>query len=223
MLGAALMLGAGAVVGILGLPDASDVETLTDFSDIESGRIAEHFLYLGALMLLALHVLVLHRFLRDDHPAAALFGTATAEFGLVIMAASSLLHVATSPLSELYAASDTSPEDLRSIEYAWHAGQSVFDTMLTTGVLLVPIGILLLGVAMRAGSTFRRTTAGLTVVLGIVGTLSAVIAVVDPGSMLSALAVIAIVIFGLISGRQTLRLAKGELIELDVAAPGSTA
>ncbi len=38
------MLGAVAVVVAWGLPDASDVETLRDFADIESGRIAEHLL-----------------------------------------------------------------------------------------------------------------------------------------------------------------------------------
>ena len=39
--GVVLLLGAVAVVAGLGLPDASDPETLTDFADIESGRIAE--------------------------------------------------------------------------------------------------------------------------------------------------------------------------------------
>ena len=34
--------------------------------------------------------------------------------------------------------------DQGAIEYAWRGAQSVFDTMLTTGVLLVPIGIVLL-------------------------------------------------------------------------------
>ena len=37
--GVALLLASAVVVGILGLPDASDVETLTDFADIETGRI----------------------------------------------------------------------------------------------------------------------------------------------------------------------------------------
>jgi hypothetical protein len=77
--GVILMVASVAVVVALGLPDASDPETLMDFADIESGRIAEHFLYLGALMLFALHVLVLHRLLGTAHPAAALFGTAVAE------------------------------------------------------------------------------------------------------------------------------------------------
>ena len=100
--GVVLMVGTVAVVVGLGLPDASDPETLTDFADIESGRIAEHFLYLGALVLFALHVFVLHRLLRPADAVAALFGTVVAAFGLVIMAASSMLHVSTAPLAELY-------------------------------------------------------------------------------------------------------------------------
>ena len=47
-----------------------------------------------------------------------------------MMAASSLLHVSTAPLAELYTDPDTAPEDLPAIEYAWHGAQSVFDTML---------------------------------------------------------------------------------------------
>ena len=221
--GAALLLGAGVVVGILGLPDASDVETLTDYADIESGRIAEHFLYLGGLMLVALHVLGLNRLVRDDHPAAALFGTATAQFGLVILAASSLLHLATSPLSEIYNASDTPPEDLPSIEYAWHAGQSVFDTMLATGMLLVPVGIGLLGVAMRAGTVFGQRMGWLAVGLGIAGAIGAVIAIVDPGSMFSAVAALTVVVFTLAAGWKTLRLERDDVIDLAGGAREHTA
>jgi hypothetical protein len=203
--GAILMVGTAATVGVLGLPDASDVETLRDYADIESGRIAEHLLYLGALVLFALHGLVLYRVLRKDHPAAALFGTATAAFGLVIMAASSLLHVATSPLADVYTDPDTPPEDLQSIEYAWHAGQSVFDTMLATGVLLVPIGILLLGIAMRSAPTFGPLLTWLALGLGAAGIIGATIAVIDPGSAFAAVSVLAIVVFYLSSGSRMLR------------------
>ena len=204
--GGILMLGAGVVVGVLGLPDASDVETLTDFADIKSGRIAENTLYLGALMMFALHTFVLYRLLKMAHPAAALFGTVTAAFGLVIMAASSLLHVATSPLADLYTDPDTPPEDLRSIEYAWHGAQSVFDTMLTTGVLLVPIGIVLLGVAMRSAPAFGPRLTWLSLGLGTVGIVGAAIAVVVPGSAFSAFSVLAIMVFHLSTGWRTFAL-----------------
>jgi hypothetical protein len=213
------MLVTFVVVGALGLPDASDPETLRDFANIESGRIAEHFLYLGALMLFSLHVLVLHRLLATAHPAAALFGAAIALFGLAMMAASSLLHVATSPLSDLYTAPDTPPEDLRSIEYAWHGAQSVFDTMLTTGVLLVPIGIVLLGVAMWSAPAFGRRITQLSIGLGLVGIVGAVIAVVDPGSLFAAASVLAIVAFSLSTGWRTLKLENEVNIDLDDGEP----
>jgi hypothetical protein len=206
--GVVLMLGSFAVVVALGLPDASDAATLTDFADIEPGRIAEHFLYLGALMLFALHVLVLHRLLATAHPAAALFGTAVAEFGFVTMAASSMLHVSTAPLAALYAADNTSAGDLRAIEYGWVAAQSVFDTMLTTGVLLVPIGIVLLGVAMRSTSAFGPRLTMVTLGLGTVGIVGAVISVLDPGSMFAAASVLAITVFHFSIGWRTLTLSR---------------
>lgn len=217
--GVALMVGAVAVVVGLGLPDASDAETLTDFADIESGRIAEHFFYLGAVVLFILHVLVLHRVLSATHPAAALFGTALATLGLGIMAASAVLHVSTAPLADLYEASDATPADQRAIEYAWHGTQSVFDTMLATGVLLVPIGIVLLGVAMRRTPAFSRRLAALSIGLGVAGILGAVISIVDTTSDASAAAVLAIVVFHLVTGWRTLKLADEEPIDNDADVP----
>ncbi len=212
--GVVCMIVTVVVIGAMGLPDASDVETLTDFADIESGRIAEHFLYLAALMLFALHMLVLRRLLDTAHPAAALFGTATAEFGLVIMAASSLLHVSTSPLAELSTAPGATAEELQSIEYAWYGAQSVFDTMLATGVLLVPIGMVLLGVAMRRAPAFGSGLATFAIGLGALGTIGAVIAIVDPGSAFSATSVLAIVVFNLAVGWRTLKLGAGDTVDL---------
>ncbi len=215
--GFAALLGSVLVVVGMDLPDASDVETLTDFADIETGRIAEHFFYLGALLFFALHVGALYRVLRPAHLAAALFGSIMAMFGYVIMAASSLLHVSTAPLSELYTAAGTTPEDLRAIEYAWHGAQSIFDTMLTTGVLVVPIGIVLFGVAMRNVSAFGRGLAGFTMIVGTLGVIGGVVATVDPGSMFSAASVLAIALFHLIIGGQMLRFG----LETAAGAAGS--
>lgn len=217
--GVAAFIGTVVVVVGLGLPDASDPETLVDFADIEAGRIAEHLLYLGALILFALHLLVLRRLLEPAHPAAALFGTAVAEIGLVIMAASSILHVSTAPLADLYTASDTPPEDLVAIEYAWHGAQSVFDTMLATGVLLVPIGLVLIGLAMRRAPLFGPRLAALTMVLGVLGVVGATIEIIDTNSDLSAAAILAIVIFHLATGWRTLKLGNEGHIDLTEVEP----
>jgi len=204
--GVALMIGAVAVVVGLGLPDASDVETLTDFADIETGRILEHFFYLGAVMMFALHAVVLHRLLRRANPAAALFGTAVAEFGFVAMAASSVLHISTTSLAGLYTSPDTPAEDLPSIEYAWYGAQSVFDTMLVTGVFLVPIGIMLFGIAMLNAPAFGPRLAWFSIGFGAVGVFGAAAEIIDPSLELAALGVLAIVVFHLVVGVRTMKL-----------------
>ncbi len=203
--GGIALLASFVVVVVLELPDASDVESLTDFADLQSGRIAEHLLYLGALMLFALHVFVLQRVLRPAHQPAALFATVFGAFGLAIMAASSLLHVSTAPLADLRTDPDATADDLRAIDYAWHGAQSVFDTMLTTGALLVPIGIVFFGLAMRRSSDFGPRFAAFAVGLGLVGTVGAVVGVVDPGSLAVAVSVLALVVFHLATGWRTLR------------------
>ena len=206
--GVGLMLGAVGVVVGFGLPDAADAETLTDFADIETGRILEHLCYLGAVIMFALHTLVLGRLLRRAHPAAALFGTAVATFGFVVMAAGAVLHVSTRPLAELYTSPDTPAGDLVSIEHAWYGAQSVFDTMLLTGVLLVPIGIVLLGVAMLNAPAFGRRLAWMSVVLGAVGMLGAAAEIVDSTLEFSALSVGAMVVFHLVTGLRTLTVGR---------------
>lgn len=217
MAGAGLLVASAVVVGAFGMPDASDVETLTDYNNIQTGRIIEHFLYLGALMLFALHIAVLHRLVQKSHQPATLFGTVFAGFGLVIMAASSLLHLSTSPLAELYNEPGATAEDLQAVEYAWAGAQSVFDTMLVTGVLLVPIGIILFGVALRHAPMFEPWVSRMALGLGAVGVIGATIAVIDPGSMAAAGAVLAIVIFHLLAGWKTFRLA--DQAEIDLTAP----
>jgi len=219
--GVAMMIITVGVVIAAGLPDASDAETLTDFADIETGRIAEHFLYLGAVVLFAVHVAVLHRLLKAAHPAASLFGQVIAMFGLLIMAASSLLHVSTAPLADLYESQDARPTDQRAIEYSWHAAQSVFDTMLATGLLLVPIGIALFGVAMWNTTSFGRRLAVLSVGLGAAGTLGAAIAIVDTASDADAVSVLAMTVFFLSVGWRTLNLRR-KITPAPTPPPGSS-
>ncbi len=116
-------------------------------------------------------------------------------------------------MADLYNAPDTPPEDLQAIEYAWHGTQSVFDTMLTTGALLVPIGIVLLGVAMWQAPAFGPRLTSLAIGLGTLGIIGAVIAIVDPGSDASAASVLAIVVFHLGTGLRTLALGKEATID----------
>ena len=219
--GVVLMVLTFAVVIAMDLPDASDVETLTDFADIETGRIFEHLLYLGSVILFTLHVPVLYQLLKRAHWAAALFGAALSTIGLAIMAASSLLHVSTSPLADLYSDSSTPSEDLPAIEYAWHGTQSVFDMMLATGLLLVPIGMVLFGVAMRQSRQFGRRLAGFAIGVGVIGAVAATAEIVDQSLEISALSVLAIVAFHLATGWRTLHLGRSDDTSTSTADQGT--
>ena len=206
--GVVSLLASVVVVVSMGLPDASDVETLTDFADIETGRILEHFCYLGAVVMFALHALALSRLLTRANPAAALFGGALAMFGYLAMAASAVLHVSTAPLAELYTSPVTPAADLPAIEYAWHGAQSVFDTMLATGLLLAPSGIILLGIAMMDSAEFGRRLGWFAIVAGALGLVGAAVEVVDTALEFSAFSVLVIVLFHLVAGIRTLRLGR---------------
>jgi len=218
MVGALLLFASAVVVTAMGLPDASDVETLRDFANIETGRIIEHFIYLGALMGMALHVFALYRLLKKAHRPAALFAKAMATFGLVIMAASSVLHVSTAVLADLYTAPDATPQDLRAIEYAWYGAQSVFDTMLATGALLVPFGMILFGVAMRKAPGFGSRFSGFGIGLGLIGVIGATIGIIDPGSPALAASVLAMAVFHLGTGWRTYKLPDNTDIDLTATA-----
>jgi hypothetical protein len=206
--GVVLMLMTVAVVVAMDLPDASDAEALRDFGDIETGRIFENLLYLGAVILFTLHVHVLYRLLEMAHWAAALFGAVLSTIGLAILAASSLLHVSTSPLADLYSDSSTPSEELPAIEYAWHGAQSVFDTMLATGLLLVPAGMVLFGVAMRQSQQFGSRLGSLAIGLGVIGATSATVEIVDQSLEFSGASMLAIVVFHLAAGLRTRRLGR---------------
>ncbi len=96
-----MFLGTAAVVVVLEPPVAISglgIATMRNFDETRADRIAEHFLYLGALLMFALHRVDLKRLLQLVKPVAALFGKINMSFGLAMMAASSLFHISTSPL-----------------------------------------------------------------------------------------------------------------------------
>ena len=81
--------------------------------------------------------------------------------------------------------------------------------MLTTGVLLVPIGLALLGLAMRRFPAIASSIMWLTIGLGAVGAIGALIAIFDPGSMFSAISVLGMTVVMLATGWQMLRVRAG--------------
>ena len=82
----------------------------------------------------------------------------------------------------------------------WQASWGVFNAILYVGFFVVPIGIILLGAAMFESPDFGKGFGGVSVVLGVVGLVAAVLQMVDPESMIGAATYFACLIFYFVSG-----------------------
>ncbi len=81
----------------------------------------------------------------------------------------------------------------------------MFDALLVTGLLVLPLGLIAYGLAMRATPAFGTRFGGLTLGLGLIAFASAVINLVEV-SDIAAIGVFALIIFHLIVGWKTYRL-----------------
>jgi hypothetical protein len=211
MLGGILFILTWVVVlaGPVGMEDPADlVGWVTRFPDIRAARIVENGLYLVALILEVTLFLALYRALRRASLAPALFGSVLGILGLGVFAAGALVHVAQVPLSDLYHAPGATPEDQATLALLWQATWGIFDAMLYVGFFVVPAGLIALGVAMLGAPTFGKGFGGLSVALGAVGLVAAVLQMVDPSSMIGALSYFACLIFYLVLGWKVYSLSR---------------
>jgi hypothetical protein len=116
------------------------------------------------------------------------------------MIASTTPHVAHAPLSDLYHAPGATSVDQATLALLWQATRGIFDALLYVGFFVVPIGLIAFGVAMLGAPDFGKGFGGLSVVLGVVGLLAAVLQMVDPSSMIGAGSYFASLIFYLVMG-----------------------
>lgn len=203
MLGGILFILTWVVIlaGPVGMEDPADLAGwVTRFPDIRAARIVENCIYLVGLILEVTLFLALYRALRRTSLAPALFGSVLGILGLVAMVVSTTPHVAHAPLSDLYHAPGATPEDQATLALLWQATEGIFDAMLYVGFFVVPIGLIALGVAMRGAPAFGKGFGGVSVVLGVVGLVAAVLQMVDPSSMIGALSYFACLIFYLVLG-----------------------
>jgi hypothetical protein len=203
VLGSILLLGAFAVVIAFGLPDVSETETLLRYPEISTARIVENILYLAALVLMMIHILALYRTLRRKSLAASLFGSAVDILGLAVLICGALLHLATAPLADLHGSA--AAQDKATVVLVWQGVQSVFDTLLVTGAVLVPFGLIALGLAMPRSPSFGAAIGWVGLGLGTVGLLGSAVAVVDPGSPAVAASILSMVGFHAIVGVKSYR------------------
>jgi magnesium-transporting ATPase (P-type) len=196
------------VIAFVG-PDPAEPEgEVMRFPDIRAARTVENSLYLLVLILWVTLFLALYRALRGTSLAPALFGSVLSIVGLVVLAAGALPHVAQAPISELYHAPGATPEDQATLVLLWQATQRIFDALFVVGLLLVPIGIIALGVAMLGAPAFGKGFGGVSVVLGVVGLVAASALLVDPQSPMAFVGVLALIIFHLVVGWKVYSLSR---------------
>lgn len=192
------------VAPVLGGPDAE--RWVERFPTVRVARTAENGLYLVGIALWAAHFLALYRALRATSPAPALFGSALAIMGLVVLAAGSLPHVATAPISDLYHAPGATAEEQATLVFLWESTQGMFDALLIAGLVLLPMGLIALGTAMVSAPAFGKGFGRFTVALGLAGILAAAFALVTPTSPIAAVGILALIAFHLVLGWKTYRL-----------------
>lgn len=207
--GSALFIVVFAIVGIfVGSVPAGLDGPISHFPEIRTARTFENGLYLAVLVLWVPLALALFHGLRRSHPAAALFGSALNVFGLVVLAAGAIPHAVQVRLSDLYRAEDATAAQQEALPLLWEANQGVFDALLLVGLLVMPVGVVLLGLAMRRSPAFGKAAGNVSVVLGVVGLAAATAMLIDPTSAIAAIGVFALLGFHFLAGWKTLRLAE---------------
>jgi hypothetical protein len=184
----------------VGAEPAQPEGELMRFPDIRAGRTIEDSLYLMVLILWVAHFLALYRALREASLAPALFGSVLGILGLGVLAAGALPHIATAPISDLYHAPGATPQDQATLVLMWQATEGIFDALFVVGVLLVPIGLVALGVAMLGAPAFGKGFGGVSVVVGVIGVVAATVLLVDPLSPSAFVGVLALIVFHLVLG-----------------------
>jgi hypothetical protein len=205
--GSVLFVVVFAIVGIFAGPEpAGPAGPISRFPEIRVARTVENGLYLAVLALWVSLALALFHGLRRTRPASALFGSALNMVGLAVLAAGAIPHVVTSRLSDLYHAAGATSDEQATLVLLWQANQAMFDALLLVGLLVMPPGVILFGLAMRQDPAFGKVAGNVSVALGVVGLAAATAMLVDPRSGAAALGVIALIGFYLVAGWKTYRL-----------------
>jgi hypothetical protein len=211
MLGGILLILTWVVIlaGPVGMEDPADLAGwVTRFPDIRAARVIENGIYLVALILEVMLFLALYRALRGTSLAPALFGSVLGILGLTVFMVGALPHVAHAPLSNLYHAPGATPGDQATLAILWQATWGIFDAILYVGFFVMPVGLLALGVAMLGAPAFGRGFGWMSVVIGVVGLVAAVLQMVDPSSMIGAGSYFASLIFYLVLGWKVYSLSR---------------
>jgi hypothetical protein len=200
VLGGIVMIVVFVIVAVFVGADVFDERLIERFPDIRAARTVENGLYLVVLVLWMVHFLALYRALRATNLAAALFGSVLGIVGLVILAAGALPHVATLPISDLYHAPGASPQDQAALAAVWAATEGMFEALLGAGLLIVTPGLIVLGMGMLDAPAFGKRLGWLSLALGGLGLVAAVVFLIVPPSPIAAVGILGLVVFHLVVG-----------------------
>ena len=178
------------------------------FPDVRTARIVENSLYLVVLILWVVHFLALYRALRETSLAPALFGSVLGILGLVVLAADSLHHIWQTPISDLYHASGATLEAQATLVLLWQSTHGIFNALLVTGLVLLPIGVTALGVGMLGTPAFGKGVGGVSVVIGILGVVAGIVQLIEPGSSIAVVGVLSLIVFHIAVGWKVYRLSR---------------
>lgn len=142
----------------------------------------------------------MYRALRETSFAPALFGSVLGVLGLAVLAAGALPHIWQAPISDLYHAPGATAQAQATLILLWQVTQGVFSALLVTGLVIVPLGVIALGVAMLKAPAFGKGLGGVSVVLGVVGMVAASALLVDISSLIAIPGVFALIVFHLVLG-----------------------
>ena len=205
VLGGIILILVFVIVGVFAGMGPVDVMR---FPDIRTALIVGDSLYLVVLILWVIHFLALYRALRETSLAPALFGSVLGILGLVVLAAESLHQPWQKPISDLYHAPGATLEAQATLVLLWQATHGIFDTLLVTGLLFLPIGVIALGVAMLGTPAFGKGVGGVSVVIGILGVVAGIVLLVDPRSSIAIPSVLSLIVFHIAVGWTVYRLSR---------------
>ena len=196
------------VFGIVGVFAGMGPVDVMRFPDIRTALIVGDSLYLVVLILWVIHFLALYRALRETSLAPALFGSVLGILGLVVLAAESLHQPWQKPISDLYHAPGATLEAQATLVLLWQVTRGIFNALLVTGFLLLPIGVTALGVAMFKAPAFGKGFGGVSVVIGILGVVAGIVLLIDPGSSIAVVSVLSLIVFHIAVGWKVYSLSR---------------
>jgi hypothetical protein len=197
-----------AVFVIVGVFAGMESVGVMRYPDVRTALKVGDNLYLVVLILWVIHFLALYRALRETSLTPALFGSVLGILGLVVLAADSLHHPWQTPISDLYHAPGATPEDQATLVLLWQATQGIFKALFVTGLVLLPIGVIALGVAMLGTPAFGKGVGGVSVVIGILGVVAGIVLLLDPGSSIAIVSVLSLMVFHIAVGWKVYRLSR---------------